>query len=93
MNPLTILLRALIRVYQWVLAPVLGANCRYEPSCSAYAHEALGVHGPLNGSWLALRLERLLALHARQVVEKLEPENDADRQDDRDDEVALVDLH
>ncbi len=54
MNPLTIALRAAIRVYQWVLAPVLGANCRYEPSCSAYAHEALGVHGPLRGSWLAI---------------------------------------
>lgn len=61
MNPLTLLLRALIRIYQWVLAPVLGANCRFEPSCSAYAHEALGVHGPLVGSWLAVR--RLLRCH------------------------------
>lgn len=61
MNPLTLLLRAAIRIYQWVLAPVLGANCRYEPSCSHYAYEALGVHGPLIGSWLALR--RLLRCH------------------------------
>ena len=61
MTPLTILLRALIRVYQWVLAPILGANCRYAPSCSEYAHEALGVHGPLKGSWLALR--RILRCH------------------------------
>ncbi len=60
-NPLTMLLRALIRVYQWVLAPVLGANCRYAPSCSDYAHEALGVHGALKGSWLALR--RILRCH------------------------------
>ena len=60
-NPLTVLLRVLIRVYQWVLAPVLGANCRYAPSCSEYAHEALGVHGPLRGSWLALR--RILRCH------------------------------
>jgi len=37
MNPLTTLLRGLIRIYQWVLAPVLGANCRYAPSCSEYA--------------------------------------------------------
>jgi len=55
MNPLTLLLRGAIRVYQWVIAPLLGANCRYLPSCSAYAHEALGTHGPFTGSWLAFR--------------------------------------
>jgi putative membrane protein insertion efficiency factor len=55
MNPVSIILRAAITVYQWTLVPVLGANCRYLPSCSSYAHEALGVHGPLTGSWLALR--------------------------------------
>lgn len=61
MNPFSLVLRALIRVYQWVLAPVLGANCRFEPSCSAYAYEALGAHGPILGSWLALR--RLARCH------------------------------
>jgi putative membrane protein insertion efficiency factor len=61
MNPLSLFLRATIRVYQWVLAPVLGANCRYAPSCSEYAHEAISVHGPLKGSWLALR--RLAGCH------------------------------
>lgn len=55
MSPLTLLLRGAIRAYQWVLAPVLGANCRYLPSCSEYAHEALGLHGPLGGSWLAAK--------------------------------------
>jgi putative membrane protein insertion efficiency factor len=59
MNPFSLLLRILIRAYQWILAPVLGANCRFAPSCSEYAHEAIGVHGPLKGSWLALiRLAR-----------------------------------
>jgi putative membrane protein insertion efficiency factor len=48
-------LRALITVYRYGLSPVLGANCRYEPSCSAYAQEAISVHGPLRGSWLAIR--------------------------------------
>ena len=52
---LSLVLRALIIAYRYGLAPVLGANCRYEPSCSAYAQEAIGVHGPLEGSWLAIR--------------------------------------
>lgn len=49
------LLRALIIAYRYGLSPVLGANCRYEPGCSAYAQEAIGVHGPLWGSWLAIK--------------------------------------
>lgn len=49
------LLRALIVAYRYGLSPVLGSNCRYEPSCSAYAQEAIGVHGPLLGGWLAVK--------------------------------------
>jgi len=52
---LVLLLKGLILVWQWGLAPVLGANCRYEPSCSRYAAEALSQHGPLRGGWLAAR--------------------------------------
>ncbi len=48
-------MRAAILVYQWTLAPVLGDNCRYTPSCSEYAREAISVHGPLVGVWLGLR--------------------------------------
>ena len=54
-NLLVVPLKALIVVWQWVLAPVLGANCRYEPSCSHYAAEALSRHGAFRGSWLAAR--------------------------------------
>lgn len=51
----------LIRAYQLALSPFLGANCRFHPSCSSYALEALERHGALRGSWLALR--RLARCH------------------------------
>ncbi len=45
----------LIRIYQWTLSPMLGPNCRFHPSCSNYALEAVGRFGVLRGSWLAAR--------------------------------------
>ena len=45
----------LVRGYQVALSPLLPAACRYYPSCSAYAIEALQRHGALRGSWLAAR--------------------------------------
>jgi putative membrane protein insertion efficiency factor len=45
----------MVRGYQVTLSPLLPAACRYYPSCSAYAIEALERHGALRGSWLALR--------------------------------------
>lgn len=42
-----------VRVYQWTLRPVLGSNCRFAPSCSDYAIEALCRHGALRGTGLA----------------------------------------
>ena len=50
-----------IRLYQWTLSPLLGVNCRYAPSCSAYAAEAITTHGPVKGLWLAAR--RLTRCH------------------------------
>lgn len=59
------LLIALVRGYQIVLSPLLPASCRYYPSCSAYALEALEKHGARRGSWLALkRLGRCHPFHA-----------------------------
>ncbi len=55
MNPLTWLLRGLIKFYRLLISPVLPPHCRYWPTCSAYALEALQRHGPLKGGWLALR--------------------------------------
>lgn len=61
MNLVSLMLRGLIRAYQWTVAPVLGVNCRYAPSCSEYACEAVGRHGALAGTYLAAR--RLLSCH------------------------------
>jgi uncharacterized protein len=48
-------LRALVRLYQLVLRPVMPPLCRFYPSCSDYTLEALRVHGAARGSWLAVR--------------------------------------
>jgi putative membrane protein insertion efficiency factor len=50
-----------IRGYQLWVSPLLPAACRYYPTCSVYAIEALERHGALNGSWLAIR--RILRCH------------------------------
>jgi uncharacterized protein len=52
---LGIALRVLIRGYQLLVAPVLPPSCRYLPSCSHYADEAIARHGALRGSWLAAK--------------------------------------
>jgi hypothetical protein len=46
---------ALVRGYQYFVSPLLPVSCRFHPSCSAYAGEALWQHGALRGSWLAAR--------------------------------------
>jgi len=48
-------LLALITVYRYALSPFLGSRCRFYPTCSAYAAEAIECHGPVRGTWLALR--------------------------------------
>ena len=55
------LVRLGIRAYQLTVSPVLGPRCRYFPSCSDYALEAVEAHGVLRGGWLALR--RVLRCH------------------------------
>lgn len=55
------ILIALIRGYRYLLSPLLGNHCRFYPSCSGYAIEALELHGPTKGLWLGCR--RLLRCH------------------------------
>jgi putative membrane protein insertion efficiency factor len=55
------LLLALVRAYQLALSPMLGGACRYYPSCSCYAHEAIARHGSVRGALLAVK--RLARCH------------------------------
>ena len=49
------LLLLVLRGYQYAISPLFGANCRFYPSCSEYAREAIDRHGAGKGSWLTLR--------------------------------------
>ncbi len=56
-----VVMRGLIRGYQITLSPYFGQGCRFHPTCSHYAMQALDAHGPLRGLWLTVR--RLLRCH------------------------------
>ena len=58
---LTALVSAPIRAYRALISPLMPHVCRFSPSCSVYALEALKIHGPVKGLWLALR--RLARCH------------------------------
>jgi putative membrane protein insertion efficiency factor len=45
----------IIKGYQYTLSPILGASCRYTPTCSHYGLEAIKKHGPFKGGWLTLK--------------------------------------
>ena len=55
MSPMAKVAAVPVRAYKLVISPFIGANCRYQPTCSAYALEALERHGALKGGWLAIR--------------------------------------
>lgn len=46
---------ALIKIYQWIISPVLGPSCRFNPTCSHYALEAFKKYGLFKGLWLTVR--------------------------------------
>ncbi|MFD1008525.1 MULTISPECIES: membrane protein insertion efficiency factor YidD [Oceanisphaera] len=60
-SPLQRLSVGIIRLYQLVISPLLGPRCRFTPTCSQYAIEAIRLHGFLKGGWLTLK--RLLKCH------------------------------
>lgn len=60
-NPFTWLLIGVVRFYQLVISPILGPRCRFYPTCSHYAIEALKQHGIFCGSWLTFK--RIIRCH------------------------------
>ena len=68
-----IFLIVLVRFYQICLSPLLGVNCRHLPTCSHYAKDALNMHGPLRGSFFALK--RILRCHpwSKPMVDPVPP--------------------
>ena len=61
MTPLAWIVSLPVKLYRATFSPIVGMNCRYHPTCSAYALEALEKHGAFKGSWLAAR--RILRCH------------------------------
>ena len=55
MSPLAHILALPVRAYRLIFSPWVGYNCRYQPTCSQYALEALEKHGGLKGCWLAAK--------------------------------------
>lgn len=45
----------IIKLYQWIISPMIGPKCRYTPTCSSYAISALQKHGIVKGMWLAVK--------------------------------------
>ena len=59
------ILQMMIRAYQYAISPLLGKRCRFEPSCSSYAHQAIQEHGAWTGSVMALkRIAKCHPFHA-----------------------------
>ncbi|WP_133484900.1 membrane protein insertion efficiency factor YidD [Aliiroseovarius marinus] len=55
MSPAAFILSLPIRAYRLIFSPWVGFNCRYQPTCSAYALEALQKHGAFKGGWIAAK--------------------------------------
>ncbi len=71
------MLRALVRAYRFFLSPLMAPACRFHPSCSAYAEEALQSHGALRGGWLAAKRVCRCGPWHRGGVDPVPPARDA----------------
>ncbi len=88
MSPLAFLVSLPVRGYRLLLSPWVGHGCRYQPTCSAYALEALERHGALKGSYLATK--RVLSCHplggnGYDPVPGADPEFDAQKRQEKSD--------
>ncbi len=45
----------LVKIYQWIISPILPQSCRYTPTCSTYMIEAIKIWGPITGTWLGIK--------------------------------------
>ncbi|WP_373766730.1 membrane protein insertion efficiency factor YidD [Glaesserella sp.] len=61
LSPLAYVMLALVHFYRYVISPLIGPRCRFYPTCSTYALEAIKIHGAWKGGWLALK--RILRCH------------------------------
>jgi putative membrane protein insertion efficiency factor len=83
------LLIFLVRGYRLLISPLSPPTCRFQPTCSQYAIEAIAQHGALQGSWLAA--QRILRCHPFHpggydpVPLGVQPQKDGEPQKDRDD--------
>jgi putative membrane protein insertion efficiency factor len=66
-SPLAYLFKGMILLYRYTLSSVMGMHCRYQPTCSVYALEAITAHGAIKGMWLAVRRIGLQAFGTRAI--------------------------
>ena len=94
MNPAVVALRGLIRLYQVTLSSVMGTQCRFYPTCSAYTSEAIGKHGALRGSVLGMaRICRCHPWHPGGLDPVPDDWKSPFRRDRRADPVKQKDIH
>ncbi|MBN8520597.1 MAG: membrane protein insertion efficiency factor YidD [Alphaproteobacteria bacterium] len=65
------MIKSLIKAYRFLISPLFGGTCRFHPTCSAYALEAIETHGQVKGVWLSVR--RLLRCHPWHQGDYLDP--------------------
>lgn len=67
-------LQLLIKLYAGAISPFTVRACRFQPTCSAYAHQAIEAHGPLKGAWLAIkRIARCQPFYKGPAIDPVPP--------------------